>query len=273
MSSDAGFDRFLGVDWSGAKSGGNVFVAEVVSARRGHRLERLERSSRERVETELVSGGPGRRTLAGLDFCFSFPTAFEIGGRADWDWPALRAWASGLVAADPDVRAALSDSAERPQFRLRSGDPALALLRRTERVCRPLPASVMHLVPYQRQVCLGSLHGIAMIDRLHDAPGVAVWPFDDDGEVEAAHTVLAEAYPAMWVDPGVAKRRPSDRLRQVREWQAQIGGIDAGVIDTVLDSEDAFDALAIAVALPGLSLAAPPGVDPEGWILGVEPGA
>lgn len=263
------FERFLGVDWSGAKSGGNVFVAEVVVARNGHRVERVERSSRAQVEAELA-GPVERPMLAGLDFCFSFPASFSLDGRSDWDWPELRAWAATLVGPDghADVARALAACRERSQFRLVAGDPAPALRRRTEAACRPRPASVVHLLPYQRQVCLGSIHGIAMLDRLHGRVGLAVWPFDT---AAGADTVLAEVYPAMWVAPGVVKRRPSHRLRQLRDWKNRLGGIDDAVVDLVLDSEDAFDALAVAIALPELSLAAPPDVDREGWILGVDP--
>lgn len=262
------FDRYLGVDWSGAKGGGNVFVAEVVAARKGHRVERVERSSRAQVEAELAVPA-ARRTLVGLDFCFSFPASFAIGGRDDWTWTELGVWASSLVGPDAhaDVSHALAQSRERSQFRLVAGDPAPALHRRTELACRPLPASVVHVLPYQRQVCLGSIHGIALLDRQRGRPGLSVWPFDDP---TGADTVVAEVYPAMWVAPGVAKRRPSHRLRQVQEWRTRVGGIDDAIVDLVLDSEDAFDALAVAVALPDLVLSAPPDVDREGWILGVE---
>ena len=36
---------------------------------------------------------------------------------------------------------------------------------------------------------------------------------------------------------------------QVQEWRTRVGGIDDAIVDLVLDSEDAFDALAVAVAL------------------------
>ncbi len=269
----AAFERFLGVDWSGARKGGKVFLAEVTTSAGRHRVERLERATRQSVEAELAAPS-ARRTLAGLDFCFSFPEAFRVEGRADWTWPDLRSWALGLSGPSgaADVTRALAACPEREQFRLVGGDKAPALRRSTERACEPLPASVVHLLPYQRQVCLGSIHGIAMLDRLAQRPGLAVWPFDeiDPGTVD---TVLAEVYPAMWVDSGIAKSRPSHRLRQLRRWQDEVDGMTPAVVDLLLDSEDAFDALAVALALPDVPLNAPDDdvVAREGWILGVPP--
>lgn len=270
----AAFERFLGVDWSGARKGGKVYLAEVTRGPGRLRVERLERASRQSVEAELTAP-PDRRTLAGLDFCFSFPEAFQVGGRVDWTWPELRAWAVELSGPNgaADVARALAACPEREQFRLVGGDKAPALRRSTERACTPLPASVVHLLPYQRQVCLGSIHGIAMLDRLARRPGVAVWPFDEI-DPSSVDTVIAEVYPAMWVDSGVAKSRPSHRLRQLHRWQDEVDGMTPALVDLLLDSEDAFDAFAVAVALPGVpTLNAPdaPIVAREGWILGVPP--
>lgn len=267
------FDRFIGVDWSGARDGGNVYAAEVVRGRRGRRVVRVEQSTRERVEGELaLAADAGVRTLAGLDFNFSFPGDFVLDAVEEWDWVTLRSWAAALVATGGgDVGAALRACPERAQFRLATGDPAPALWRRTELACTPKPASVVHVIPYQRQVCLGSIHGMAMLDRLAEVDGAAMWPFATGDEAASARVVLAEAYPSMWVGAGVAKSNPSHRLRQARLWQKRYGGIGDAVVDLVLDSEDAFDALAVALALPDLTLEAPADlvVDREGWIAGV----
>lgn len=77
----------------------------------------------------------------------------------------------------------------------------------------------------------------------------------------------------MWVDSGIAKSRPSHRLRQLRRWQDEVDGMTPAVVDLLLDSEDAFDALAVALALPDVPLNAPDDdvVAREGWILGVPP--
>jgi hypothetical protein len=262
------FDRFIGVDWSGAKNDtGKVYLAEVSPLGNGQlRLERVERSSRAKVEHELRSWS-GQRALFGLDFAFSFPEAFRLGG-ATWTWPGLRAWCGELVAAsDGDVRAALHAAVEREQFRLVAGDRAELLRRRTEQACDPVPSSVLNLVVYQRQVTLGTVHGIAMLDRLADMAGLAVWPFEP---IDDAQVVAAEVYPAMWLDQGIRKSRPSDRRRQLKAWASCVKGLDS-VEDLVLDSEDALDALAVALALPALRLEAPddPLVAREGWILGV----
>lgn len=270
------FDRFLGVDWSGAKAGGTVFLAEVVQAPGGAglRVVRVERSSRAKVDAELRLV-PERRTVAGLDFSFSFPEAFVLGGRIDWTWPELRRWTADLVASSGgDVRAALHAAPERDQFRLVPGDRAPLLRRRTEEACVPLPASVFDLVVYQRQVTLGTIHGMAVLDHLADVEHVAVWPYDGD-RVASAATVVAEAYPSMWLDPDLRKGSDADRREQVSRWRARpdVTGLDADTVALLHRSGDAADALAVALALPDVPLNAPdiPIVAREGWILGVPP--
>jgi hypothetical protein len=267
------FERFVGVDWSGAKDDrGAVYLAEVVGREAPGRLVvlRVERSSRARVEAELRRP-TGRRTLVGLDFSFSFPAAFELAGRSDWSWEQLCAWCDHLVeSTGGDVRAALHMAAERPQFRLVPGDRAELFWRATERACHPRPASVQDLVVYQRQVTLGTIHGMAMLHRLRDVEHLAVWPFDGD-RVETAPVVVGEIYPSMWLDPDIRKGRAADRPRQVEAWRTFTEGIDGGVEELLARSGDALDALAVALALPSLRLEEPddPLVAREGWILGV----
>lgn len=269
------FGRFLGVDWSGAKVGGNVYLAEVVRTDGGGlSVERVERLSRAKVEAELRLR-PDRRTLAGLDFSFSFPADFVLDGRADWTWPELRRWTADLVASSGgDVRAALHIAPERDQFRLVPGDRAPLLRRRTEEACVPLPASVFDLVVYQRQVTLGTIHGMAVLDHLADVAHLAVWPYDRD-RVAGAATVVAEAYPSMWLDPDLRKGSEVDRREQVSRWRARpdVVGLDADTVALLHRSGDAADALAVALALPDVPLNAPDDdlIAREGWILGVPP--
>lgn len=271
----ADFDRFLGVDWSGAKVGGNVFLAEVVRAPGGGlTVERVERSSRAKVEAELRVP-PERRTVAGLDFSFSFPAEFVLGGRTDWTWPELRRWTAELVASSGgDVRAALHAAEGRDQFRLVPGDRAPLPRRRTEEACVPLPASVFDLVVYQRQVTLGTIHGMAVLDHLAHVDHVAVWPYDGE-RVASAATVVAEAYPSMWLDSDLRKGSDTDRREQVSRWRARpdVTGLGGDTVALLHRSGDAADALAVALALPDLTLDAPAGdrIAREGWILGVPP--
>lgn len=268
---DLDFERFLGGDWSGAKTGGNVFLAEVVPGPADRlRVVRVERSSRDRVEAELRER-PDRRTLAGLDFSFSFPEAFALADRDHWSWSDIRGWAAALVAAhDGDVRAALHAAPERPQFRLVRGDRAERLMRRTELACSPRPQSVCDLVQFQRQVGLGTIHGMAVLDRLAGLPHLAIWPFDRE-RVGDAPLVIAEVYPAMWLDTELRKGSDADRREQVRRWRAHVDGIDDAMAERLERSPDAADALAVALALPDVPLNAPDDdvVAREGWILGV----
>ena len=79
----------------------------------------------------------------------------------------------------------------------------------------------------------------------------------------------------MWLDPDLRKGRDADRREQVSRWRAraEVTGLDADTVALLHRSGDAVDALAVALALPDLTLDAPADdvVGREGWILGVPP--
>src|SRR4051812_33649914 len=125
------FERFIGIDWSGAasRSGQRIYVAE--AHRQGARITLhsvVRARDRAAVEDYLGGGplehaptweewaGPGpidrrARRVVAMDFAFGFPAAFEH-PHADggWGWADLASWAAALAgngepSAEPVRRA------------------------------------------------------------------------------------------------------------------------------------------------------------------------
>ena len=296
------FERFIGIDWSGAasRSGQRIYVAE--AHRQGARItvhSVVRARDRAAVEDFLAGGslehapaweewvGPGRidsraRRVVGMDFAFGFPAAFEP-PHADggWSWTDLGSWAdsiagNGTPSAEPVRRAIEDDPHLSRQFRLRGGDGADMHLRTTDRHAPGRPESVFHLVG-PSQVGIGSITGIAMLHRLRRTEGLAIWPLDSPWRIDQAGTVLVEVFPRMWLDAGLRKNELPERVRQLDAWR-RIGV--AFSANAELAAASSGDALAAAAAAIGAARSAhhlpAPDVLPEdarsreGWIVGVQ---
>ena len=300
------FERFVGIDWSGAArtSGQQIYVAE--AHRHGGRITLhsvLRARDRAAVETFLRGGalepapawagwpGPtelsGRRArLIGLDFAFGFPAAFRHPDRPDgrWDWPDLGRLASSLDSDGAGVRERLAgDPLLAGQFRFERGANATMHLRLTDEELAAAGAadglraeSVFHLVG-PSQVGIGSVTGIAMLHRLRSEQRVAVWPFAEDDALDAAPVVLIEVYPRMWLERGLHKNEFPERVRQLEAWEHQGIVYRSKAELAAASSGDALDAAAAAIGLARSSPSLPsPAVLPqesrerEGWIAGVQ---
>lgn len=302
----AGFDRFLGVDWSGAatRSAQNVYVAEAVRSAAGAHVRSLVRArDRAAVERFLAGGelepapgwddgrplpeppGAGVRTLAGLDFAFGFPVRFEHPARGrDWSWADLAALARELDErggedGQASVRAALRARDDlRGQFRLGAGQGAVTAHKRATDVAVG-GSSVFHLIG-SSQVGTGSICGIAMLSRLRRrCPEVAVWPFAGDGAAAVARTVLVEVFPRLWLGPRLRKSELSQRAAQVTAWEGRGHTFAAEARRAASSSGDALDAAAAAIGLAELgSLPAAASLsrearEREGWVVGPDQAA
>jgi hypothetical protein len=298
-----GFDRFIGVDWSGAArpSGQNVYVAEahcqdaritvqsVVRARDRSAVEAYLRGQ-PLVHAAAWADWPGPRPLdrrsrriVALDFAFGFPAEFRIpGSDGAWGWEDLADWAAGMAPNGQNgslqsLRALIERSEPLAgQFRLRAGDRALMHRRLCDNHAPGRPESVFHLIG-PSQVGLGSITGIAMLHRLRDVDGLAVWPFHSRERVDAAAAVMVEIFPRMWLGTGVRKNELPGRVRQVEAWQHEGVAFRGDAELAVASSGDALDAVAAAIgaARSCYRLPAPealPGVARrrEGWIAGVQ---
>lgn len=299
-----GYERFIGIDWSGAArpSGQHVYVAEahrqdaritiqsVVRARDRAAVEAYLRGE-PLVHAPAWSDWPGPRPLdrrarrvVALDFAFGFPTEFRLPGlEGAWSWEQLAGWADGASrgggenGALESLRRLIEQSESLAgQFRLRAGGSALMHLRLTDTRAPCRPESVFHLIG-PSQVGLGSITGIGMLRRLREVDWLAIWPFDPPERIEAAAAVLVEIFPRMWLGAGVRKNQLPGRVRQLQAWEHD-GIVFRGDAELVAASSgDALDAVAAAVGaarscyrLP--SPASLPSVARrrEGWIAGVQ---
>jgi hypothetical protein len=284
------FDRFIGIDWSGAKKCfGGIQVAEFVRGARNPQLLSLSgekfwnRAQIARYLTSLTD----KRTLVGIDFAFSLPTPFPIANlesvRDLWAFVDDFCIASSGEIGDYYAAAVwLSPTSPfRPYFRY--GDYCGDLfngrrLRRTEQVSQPRGCSVYKLM--YSQVGRGSFAGMRVLRSLSPRRGgeIAIWPFDD---ISACPVVIAEVYPSAFY-PLAGHKRPNPGSKK----QAEI----ANVVDTVLDhfkvtcgderpkSQDEIDAYVTSAALAHLSNDITNFLIParlqelvtrEGWIFGV----
>jgi hypothetical protein len=298
-----GFERFIGIDWSGAArpSGQRVYVAEahrqdaritIQTVVRAHDRSAVEAYLRGEPLAHAVAWAdwPGPRPLdrrarriVALDFAFGFPTEFRLPGRdGAWRWDELAGWAAemapdGQNGSLESVRALIERNEPLArQFRLRAGDPALMHRRLCDNRAPGHPESVFHLIG-PSQVGLGSITGIAMLHRLRHVEGLAIWPFDSRERIDAAAAVLVEVYPRMWLAAGVRKNGLPGRVRQLQAWQREGVAFRGDAELAAASSGDALDAVAAAIgaARTCYRLPAPdalPGVAQrrEGWIAGVQ---
>jgi hypothetical protein len=296
----ANFDRFIGIDWSGAAKPSNcsIFVADGRPDGNKIQVTTLTRAaSREAVEIFLRGENdlarhkqwepeqrererwpaPARlsrdeRVLVGLDFAFGFADGFaqHLAGRGTMPWK----WAAAADEA-PSVDKFIRDDEGSGWFRLDKGqnlpdEP----FRLTEGRLERKPASVFDLKAASKQVGLGSIRGMAMLDRLGEQ--VQVWPFQKIGTSTAGRRVLVEMYPAMWLTPGAAKSHLPVRVAEVQQLRKRLE-FNTDVEYAAVGDDNALDALAIldafARCLPaeGLRKDLPLAAKREGWIWGVDP--
>jgi hypothetical protein len=297
------FDRFIGIDWSGAAGEyqAGIQVAEIDSDSKSLRLVQPPlRSHWSRASVlDFITQATGRRTLVGFDFAFSLPWNQDLeslpvcfgalaGARQLWafidgfcsDRPFLHAgsiWQSQESPFRPFIKF-WSHASQYQGHSFNGGQ-----LRKTEIAAQATglrPKSVYRLAGHQ--VGAGSFAGMRLLNRIARAQStaVAVWPFD---AIESANIVITEIYPAAFYRLA-AHSRPSPR--QVKSG-AHLGiaadtfkFFGARYHERIPDSIDAIDALISAAAM--MRLAQSPGllagfVDPEisgneGWIFGVRRG-
>ena len=298
-----GFDRFIGIDWSGAAGEyqAGIQVAEGSSFTKRLRLIRPPGGShwsRQSVLDFITSATEGR-TLVGFDFAFSLPWNRDLeslpvcfgglaGARALWAFIDDFCNGSAFLHAGPIWLS--PESPFRPFIKLWSrvnqyqGDLFNGgQLRKTEVAAKAsglAPKSVYRLAGHQ--VGAGSFAGMRLLNRIARAQSgdIAIWPFD---AVETAKVVVAEIYPTAFY-------RMADRARPTPK-QARAGA-HAPILRDVLEcfnarsdasiprSVDAIDALISAAAMMRLaqSQAVLPAFDDpdvsgnEGWIFGVRHG-
>lgn len=292
------FDRFIGVDWSGARGPGlrglQVAMATdgrsppcLVSPPGGRKLWTRRVFADWLVKT--LSGND--RVLVGLDFAFSFPyhdtgeffpcapgtpsTAFNLWRHVDETCGGTEGFYAGTF---------VEDGRYAPYFLLpeKRGERYEPRMRLTDKRCRckglGRPETVFKLVG-ATQVGKGSLAGMRVLHHLRRRmPHMRIWPFDRLSESRPA-AIAVEVYPGAFVRmSGIASGKVDDRgpLNRILE-SYDSERLRNGVLEGGAPGDKA-DALIVAAVLRRLSGKGefwnPPGLrvarqSYEGWIFGV----
>jgi hypothetical protein len=297
------FDRFIGIDWSGAAGEYQAGIQVAAIDTDTRRLPLIRPSggshwSRQSV-LDFITGATDQRTLVGFDFAFSLPWNRDLkslpvcfggleGARQLWafiddfctDVPFLHAspiWQSQESPFRPFIK--FWSRASQYQGDLFNGGQ----LRRTEMAAQASglrPKSVYRLAGHQ--VGAGSFAGMRLLHRIARAQGkdIAIWPFD---EIETAKVVIAEIYPTAFYRLADHTRPTPRRVKSGAHAVTAIDTLkffDVRYEERVPDSIDAIDALISAAAMMRLSQSPallPSFNDPEisgneGWIFGVRHG-
>ena len=298
------FDRFVGVDWSGARDRRlpGLQVAMATAGRCPPRLvpppDGRKNWTRSVFADWLVKTLSGNdRVLVGLDFAFSFPrrdTGEFFPGVPDPDAPstACDLWrrVDKICEDTEDFYAGTFVEDERYAPYFQGGDQYEHRLRMTDERCGQKglgrPETVFKLVG-PTQVGKGSLAGMRVLHHLRSH--LCVWPFDRLPRSRSA-TVAVEVYPGAFVrrskvTSGNPPSRPTVRNAKVRDMETLnriMEFYDSEPLrDDVLEGkadDNKADALIVAAALRRLSRKGkvwnPPGLRDarrwhEGWIFGV----
>jgi hypothetical protein len=283
------FDRFVGVDWSGATGKAYSGIA-VAACREGSIPPRLIAPPLRRwrrtdfADWVIAQAGAGERLLIGVDCAFALPAAMAGGFLGD-GYSASTLWAhieSICGKADDFFGGGFADHEAHARLFWRSGSRPAGFAehhRATEQACRAAglgaPESPLKLVG-ARQVGKGGLAGMRVLHalklRLGDA--FAVWPFDP---VDRALIVCVELYPRLFMrmaGHGNAKVRTLDEMNRCFAALGTSLYPENGA--TFRDHES--DALVAAAGLRFIAgeraVWSPDGLDSlgrraEGWIFGV----
>ncbi|MBI5854362.1 MAG: hypothetical protein HZB35_03870 [Nitrospirae bacterium] len=256
------FDRYIGIDYSGAETptsslkGLRVYLADrtpppvEVPPPPSPRKYWTRRGIGEWLVDRLAEDQP---TLVGLDHGFSFPLRYFKKHRLPLDWPAFlddfqRHWPTDQDHTRVDfVREGVCGNGA-----ARSGNPHW---RRVTEVRARATKSVFHF-DVQGSVAKSTHAGIPWLRHLRRrATGrVHFWPFDG-WEIPAGFSVVAEVYPSLWSRSFASEGRTADQhdAYSVAEWMRRA--------DRDGSLADFFN--------PGLTPDERPVARIEGWILGV----
>jgi hypothetical protein len=256
-----GFDRYIGIDYSGAETpnsslkglrvymtSGDATASEVLPPP-SPRKYWTRRGIAEWLAARLAEDAP---TLVGIDHGFSFPLRYFEYHHLPPDWDEFlddfqRHWPTDVEHTYVDF---IRDG-------LRGDGAALMGNPRWRRMCeeRCRGKSVFHF-DVQGSVAKSTHAGIPWLRTLRQrlGPRLHFWPFDG-WDIPACHSAIAEVYPALWKHAFSPEDRTPDQH-------------DAYTVATWLRQADRdgrlHDALHPNLSPPERGIA-----QVEGWILGV----
>lgn len=276
------FDRFVAIDWTGAKGERHRAIA-VATCARGTAAPVLLGGTRAWSRGEVLDlidsfAATGERVLVGIDCSFSLPFADAGGffpGDAATPADARALWAEVAVVAagDPHHGAHAYVEHRRRHFWCGAADGVRAeraRLRTVEHVDRSrggVPSSCFVLLG-AAQCGKASLSGM----RLLHATNVPIWPFDP---LPARGPVLVEIYCRIFAGLGMARGKLRDGPG-LNAALARLGSAPAAVPPRFTDHVG--DALVSAAGMRAVAddpgFWSPPGLTPavartEGWTFGV----
>jgi len=257
------FDRVIIADWSAASARSpakpSADAIWLGSPGQQSRYFRTRQQAEAALMAEIDSLPIGQRLLIGFDFPMGYPAGFAARLTGQAQARAVWAWLSARLQDDADnrnnrfeVAAAINRHVGASQLRGGPfwGRPAgLALPDLPTRKTIDYPSlglterrAVEVLVPRAQAVwklyttgAAGSqgLMGQAMLHRLAQLPGVAVWPFDRAD----ARVVLAEVYPSLLAaevatDPATVKDEAQVRLLAQAVFKLSQSGDLAALLET-----------------------------------------
>jgi len=208
------FDRYIGIDYSGAKtptsslSGLRVYAADRTSPptevlpQPSPRKYWTREGIAEWLRDELNKTAP---VLVGIDHAFSFPLAYFEKHRLPHDWPAFLDDFQHHWPTDDDIYVRFVRDGACGNSSRRRGDPSW--LRLTELWTASAKSVFRFKVP--GEVATSTHAGLPWLRylRTHCRERVHFWP-SDGWEIPAARSVVAEVYPSLWT-----RRFPKDEGR------------------------------------------------------------
>lgn len=295
MASDKTFDRFIAIDWSGARAVRTPAIAVAEVARDGDEVRLIAgplagQWSRQAVANQLIDAArsnraKGQRSLVGIDANFSY--AAEVIAEQILDarhaadlWAQIERLAG---EAENFSGEAVWQHAEMTRFFWHSG-PRHTDFRIVQRLAEVVCGEAGHGYPESpfkligpKQVGKGGLAVMRLCHHLRKTLGerIAFWPYDPPARIAEASIVLVEIYPRLFIrKAGLGSTKI--RLNEHLDGALAAFGTHIAPAATLTDHDaDAIIAAAgMRQALRETGLPQPPDdladrIRLEGWIFGL----
>lgn len=278
------FERFIAVDWSGAKTAYAKKLCVAMCGRGDGAPVLIEQAggwTREAI-AQFVLGQPAG-TLTGFDFSFAPPfvdhSAYLPGEDLPSTGPGLWAHVEQVCQADKDCGAhSFIAGPYRKHFYLGKADGAKAGFMRW-RTCEAFynaagggKAACIFDAIGAAQVCKASFAGMRVLHRLHKG-GLAVWPF---AAPRAGGSVAVELYCRAFIQHAGL---PGGKVRDLDALNRALEGLGSAPFESSDDlNDDQTDALIASAGLRAIAqneaawhpaLLTPQISQSEGWTFGV----
>ena len=214
------FQRFVGIDWSGAEKDYRKKIAVAVCGNGDEDPELRDREGWTRTQVfEKILGEFATNTLIGIDFAFSYPHV-DLGAYFPGDTRSPESpqalWAlidQGVHSGKDFYGRRFAHGWAKEYYQLSeemTGSKYEERFRVTDRMChkRGAPAQSVFKLWGPGHVGTGTLAGMRVLHKLQVeyADRIAIWPFD---EFQDKQTVIVEIYPRLFWETKHVPRPPS----------------------------------------------------------------